>query len=142
MKRRTALIVLAVVSMVVAWAALNRSVVQSQPENPEALNPWPPTKPVRLIFIHHSAGASWLADDNGGLGPVLRDNNYFVSDTNYGWGPSDPSAGGVIGDHNYIPDWYSWFTGPRRDIYLSALYAETEKHSSYSRMDTNPGGPN
>ncbi|MCL5957721.1 MAG: hypothetical protein M1358_00130, partial [Chloroflexi bacterium] len=47
----------------------------------------PAGKPVRLIFIHHSTGENWLADDNGGLGLALRDHNYFVSDTNYGWGP-------------------------------------------------------
>jgi hypothetical protein len=47
----------------------------------------PPADPVRLIFIHHSCGSNWLSDSNGGLGIALRDNNYFVSDTNYGWGP-------------------------------------------------------
>ena len=50
-------------------------------------NPGPPASPVRLIFIHHSTGENWLSDDNGGLGIALRDNNYYVSDTNYGWGP-------------------------------------------------------
>jgi hypothetical protein len=44
----------------------------------------PPEEPVRLIFIHHSCGSNWLSDSNGGLGIALRDNNYFVSDTNYG----------------------------------------------------------
>jgi uncharacterized repeat protein (TIGR01451 family) len=143
MKLRTTLIASMLLIGLVLWAAWSRSAVQGAPAQlPEALNPWPPAHPVRLIFIHHSEGENWLADDNGGLGMVLRDNNYFVSDTNFGWGPSDPSSGGVIGDHNWIPDWYSWFTGPRRDIYLTALYAETEKHSSYSRLATNPGGPN
>jgi hypothetical protein len=44
----------------------------------------PPEDPVRLIFVHHSCGSNWLSDGNGGLGIALRDNNYFVSDTNYG----------------------------------------------------------
>src|SRR5512140_3183037 len=47
----------------------------------------PPSPAMRLVFIHHSTGEAWLADDHGGLGIALRDNNYFVSDTNYGWGP-------------------------------------------------------
>ena len=47
----------------------------------------PPDHPVKLIFLHHSSGENWLKDNNGGLGIALRDNNYFVSDTNYGWGP-------------------------------------------------------
>ncbi len=46
----------------------------------------PLAQPVKLIFIHHSCGENWLDDTNGGLGIALRDNNYFVSDTNYGWG--------------------------------------------------------
>jgi uncharacterized repeat protein (TIGR01451 family) len=143
MKLRTTLIVLPLLVVFVAWGALNQSVARGTPsQSPKVLNPFPPARPVRLIFIHHSEGENWLADDNGGLGVALRDNNYFVSDTNFGWGPSDPSSGGVIGDHTFIPDWYSWFTGPRRDIYLDALYAETGQHSTYSRMGTNPGGPN
>jgi uncharacterized repeat protein (TIGR01451 family) len=108
-----------------------------------ALDPSPPAQTVRLIFIHHSTGENWLADDNGGLGIALRNNNYFVSDTNYGWGPLDLDQGSdYIGDHTDIPHWYSWFTGPHRATYLAALYAETEQHSSYSRRPTNPGGPN
>lgn len=34
---------------------------------------------VRLIFIHHSEGENWLSDDNGTLGLVLSNTNYFVS---------------------------------------------------------------
>jgi hypothetical protein len=103
----------------------------------------PPAQPVRLIFIHHSTGEGWLADDNGGLGVELRDNNYFVSDTNYDWGPADQDAGsGTIGDHTDIGNWYSWFRGPNSATYLSALYDETEQHASYSRLATNPGGEN
>ena len=96
----------------------------------------PPAQPVRLIFIHHSTGQNWLADDNGELGLALRDNNYFVSDTNYSWGPDS------IGDATDIGNWYSWFRGPNSATYLSALYAETETHASYSRLATNPGGEN
>jgi len=99
------------------------------------LDPTSPAQPVRLIFIHHSTGEAWLADDHGDLGEALRDNNYFVSDTNYGWGPDDLDKGyDKIGDHTDIPDWYSWFTGPHRDTYLTAVYSEGDQHSSYSRM--------
>ncbi len=112
-----------------------------RPFSPQ-LDPSPPAQPVKLIFIHHSTGQAWLEDGNGELGLALRDNNYFVSDTNYGWGPTDQDKGGTIGDHTDIPDWYSWFTGPHRDTYLAALYAESDQHSSYSRLATDPGGPN
>ena len=99
-------------------------------------SPPPPASPVKLIFIHHSCGENWLADDNGGLGIALHDNNYFVSDTNYGWGPDG------IGSSTDIPDWYDWFRGPDSATYLAALYSESEQHSTYSRLATDPGGPN
>jgi hypothetical protein len=99
-------------------------------------NPNPPKTPVRLIFIHHSTGQNWLDDGNGGLGIVLRDNNYFVSDTNYGWGPNS------IGDHTDIGNWWDWFRAPNSSTYLTSLYAESGQHSSYSRLTTQPDGEN
>ena len=99
-------------------------------------DPNPPTSPVKLIFIHHSTGEGWLVDDHGGLGIALRDNNYFVSDTNYGWGPEG------IGDYTDIGHWWLWFRGPNSSTYLSALYAESGQHSAYSRLPTDPGGEN
>jgi PKD repeat protein len=95
-----------------------------------------PASPVKLIFIHHSTGQNWLADDNGGLGLALRDNNYFVSDTNYGWGPSS------IGSSTDLGNWYDWFRGPNSATYLAALYTESGQHSSYSRLASDPGGVN
>jgi hypothetical protein len=96
----------------------------------------PPADPVRLIFIHHSCGSNWLSDSNGGLGIALRDNNYFVSDTNYGWGPDS------IGSSTDIGHWWLWFRGPDSTEYLNALYTENEQHSSYSRMSTEVSGEN
>ena len=90
--------------------------------------PNPPSVTQKLIFIHHSCGSNWLSDSNGGLGIALRDNNYFVSDTNYGWGPDD------IGSRTDIGHWWTWFNGPSSGIYTAALYAESEKHASYSRL--------
>lgn len=122
-------------------ASLTKAAQLTSPLSPQ-LDPSPPAQPVKLIFIHHSTGENWLADDNGGLGLALRDANYFVSDTNYGWGPDDQEKGGTIGDHTDIPDWYSWFTGPHRETYLAALYAENEQHAGYSRLADDPGGSN
>ncbi|MBI5953975.1 MAG: hypothetical protein HY865_20155 [Chloroflexi bacterium] len=94
-------------------------------------NPTPPSQPVRLIFVHHSVGGNWLADDNGGLGIALRDNNYFVSDTSYGWGPN------LIGDRTDIGDWYEWFP-----TYLEALFKEDKQVARYTRQQTLPPGEN
>ena len=99
-------------------------------------NPNPPASTVKLIFIHHSCGENWLDDWNGGLGIALRDDNYFVSDTNYEWGP------GSIGDNTDIGHWWDWFRGTNSATYLAALYAESGQHSSYSRLSTDPGGEN
>lgn len=101
----------------------------------------PPDRTVRLIFIHHSTGEAWLADDYGQLGKVLKQNRYFVSDTNYGWGPITPEQS-VIGDNTDIGHWWLWFRSPTAATYLNALYAEEEQHSSYTRRTDNPGGPN
>ena len=105
----------------------------------------PPASPVKLIFIHHSTGGNWLADSNtdqpyGGLGSALMANNYFVSATNYGWGPDS------IGDTTDIPDWPNWFTGANSANILNALYGESNQnvgdYGSWSRLTTDPGGEN
>jgi hypothetical protein len=57
-----------------------------RPVTAQGDNPNPSSQVVKLIFIHQSCGRNWLADSDGGLGIALRDNNYFVSDTHYGWG--------------------------------------------------------
>jgi hypothetical protein len=99
-------------------------------------DPPPPDHPVRLVFVHHSTGEAWLADEHGGLGRALSENNYFVSDTNYGWGPE------AIGDRTDIPNWLEWFAGPDSGEILAALYGESEQHAAYTRTLGDPGGEN
>jgi hypothetical protein len=103
-----------------------------------AVNPDPPSAPLKLIFIHHSTGELWLADAYGGLGIALRDNNYFVSDVNYGWGPDQ------ISNYTDIGHWWTWFRSPSSATYMTALYAESGQHYTlpYSRLAADPGGPN
>lgn len=103
---------------------------------PQADNSGPPKKPVKLVFIHHSCGENWLADSNGGLARALARNNYFVSDTNYGWGP------GGVGDRTDITDWPEWFTGDQSGKFLGALYREGGRHGDYTRTLADPGGEN
>ena len=104
-----------------------------------------PASPVKLVFIHHSTGGNWLADANtdqpyGGLAAALMANNYYVSATNYGWGPNG------IGDSTDIPNWPDWFTGTGSAAVLSALYAETGQNvdgfGDWVRLATDPGGEN
>lgn len=96
----------------------------------------PPVNPVRLIFIHHSVGEAWLSDNDGGLGIALRDSNYYVSDTNYDWGPDG------IGTSTDIGDWWLWFRGPDSATYLDALYREEDQNCEYSRMSDTVSGEN
>ncbi len=116
--------------------------VALSPRQSAAYNTSPPSQPVRLIFIHHSSGENWLNDGTGELAIALRDNNYFVSDTNYGWGPAYDSGSGTIGDHTDIGNWWDWFRGPDSATYLSSLYPEYRQTFEYSRLDTTPAGDN
>jgi len=108
-------------------------------------DPSPPASPVRLVFIHHSTGGHWLADPNGdrpygGLGRALMTNNYYVSATNYGWGPEN------IGDRTDIPNWPEWFNGPNSATILAALDREGGQNfgefGAWPRLATAPGGEN
>ncbi|MFZ5855578.1 MAG: hypothetical protein ACOYZ6_02005 [Chloroflexota bacterium] len=96
----------------------------------------PPSSVVKLIFIHHSTGENWLRDDYGRLGETLGANNYFVSDTNYGWGPNS------IGDRTDIPNWLEWFRSDDTATYMTALFNESDQNSSYTRTLADPGGEN
>jgi len=102
-------------------------------QNPD---PDPPDEVVKLIFIHHSTGENWLADGYGDLGRELSTNNYFVSDTNYGWGPDS------IGDNTDIPLWIEWFRSSQTPAYMDALFNENGQHSSYTHTLSDPGGEN
>jgi len=101
------------------------------------LVPNAPAITAKVVFIHHSCGENWLSNSSGRLGIYLRDNNYFVSDTNYGWGPD------TIGETTDIGHWWTWFRGPRRDVYMRALFTHYERAGDYySRRAVDPGGEN
>jgi hypothetical protein len=102
----------------------------------QADDPNPPDHVVKLIFIHHSTGENWLRDDYGGLGLALSQNNYFVSDTNYSWGPDS------IGDRTDIPNWTEWFCSASTPTYMQAVFNESGQNSSYTRTVDDPGGKN
>ena len=103
---------------------------------PQAPEPGPPDEVIKLVFIHHSTGENWLTDEYGNLGRELASNNYFVSDTNYRWGPE------YIGDRTDIPNWIEWFRSSATPTYMEALFNESSQHSNYTRDLHNPGGEN
>jgi hypothetical protein len=119
--------------------------IRGLPSHLQQVDTDPPEQPVKLIFIHHSTGGNWLADPSsnelgGGLGRALMENNYYVSATNYGWGPDS------IGDATDIPNWLDWFRGERSPVYLKALYTENGQNTgdfgSWPRLAKDPGGEN
>ena len=119
--------------------ASGRSAVSVSPDETNAPNPDPPDEAVKLVFIHHSSGKNWLGtpfSTNGRLGNTLGDNNYYVSDTYYDWGPDS------IGDDTDIGHWWDWFRGENSGIYLNALYATTAQNADYTRPMDDPGGEN
>ncbi len=140
------LLYLLVIPLIIFACAAHLAQAQALPAAaPLADDPTPPASPVKLIFIHHSTGGNWLADPNndqpyGGLAQALMQNNYFVSATNYGWGPE------AIGDRTDIPNWPEWFTGPNRDTILAAVYGESGQNygdfGAWSRLPNDPGGEN
>lgn len=104
----------------------------SVPVSP-TLNATPPASMVKLIFIHHSTGQNWLESGYGSLGTALNANNYFVSDTNYGW--SDP--GYDQGSSTDTVNWPEWF----RDEVMPFVFAENA-NSCYTNTLTEPAGEN
>jgi hypothetical protein len=125
------------VTVMMIWLAFTLIAASFLPRpRAQADNPNPPEQPVKLIFIHHSTGENWLTDGYGDLGRTLGQNNYFVSDTNYGWGPDG------IGDRTDIPNWTEWFASASTPTYMDALFNESGQNSSYTRTLSNPGGEN
>jgi hypothetical protein len=93
-------------------------------------------KSAKLIFVHHSCGENWLSDNNGALAKELMKNNYFVSDTNYGWGPDS------VGDRTDIINWPEWFCEEKSAKILKALFSENGMNSPYARDLKEPDGEN
>ena len=94
----------------------------------------PPASPVKLTFIHHSCGSNWLSDGNGNLGATLNSNNYYVTESDYGW---SAEAGDSLGDRTDTGNWPEWFT----DVKMPYVYANNY-HSAYTNNIANPGGEN
>ena len=114
------------------------------PPAPKNLNPAKPAATTKLVFVHHSVGEDWGRPDGGNLRAKLNENNYYVADTNYEWGPADLDVGDAkIGDHTDIGHWSNWFLGPHRDTYLTALYTSTHVTDSWgTNALSDPGGEN
>jgi len=98
-----------------------------------SINPNPPASTVKLIFIHHSCGSNWLAGGNGNLRSTLNTNNYYVTESDYGW---DAEPNDNLGDRTNTNNWPEWFT----DTKMPYVYATNNQGGS--NTISNPGGEN
>lgn len=105
------------------------------------VNTAPPVSTVRVCWIHHSCGSNWthsVADDpsyGGGLGDGLNDNNFYVTECDYGWTyPGDPYDSGNYTDTS---DWAHWFN----DTTMPHVYANSS-HYDWENGIADPGGEN
>jgi hypothetical protein len=98
-----------------------------------------PGSVVKMIFIHHSTGSDWIASGIGNLGTALNANNYYVTESDYGWtaGAVASSCGGTdIGNRTDIADWPCWFT----DETMPYVYSNTSHFDYPTNTLTDPGG--
>ena len=100
----------------------------------EKINVESPKEVVNLVFLHHSCGRNLLDDVSGRLGLLLAENNYFVSDTYYKWGPD------AIGDRTDLGHWWTWFRGPDSEKYMQAVYNEKGQNAPNSEFTRLPKG--
>jgi methionine-rich copper-binding protein CopC len=98
------------------------------------LNTNHPLSRVKICFIHHSSGGNWLSNGNGNLGTALNRNNYYVTETDYGWNAED---GDNLGDRTDTVNWPEWFN----DRKMSHVY-QNNYHSAYINTIGNLGGEN
>ena len=105
----------------------------SSPEDPviSDLNIDAPLTTIKICFIHHSVGSHWI---QSGLGVELNNNNYFVSETDYGW---DAEADDNLGNRTNTNNWPQWFN----DTKMPYVYANSH-HEHHSNAISDPGGEN
>lgn len=107
----------------------------NQSSTTTTIDPARPSSIVKLLFIHHSCGSNWLSTDNGNLGTTLNANNYYVSESDYGW---DAEPEDNLGDYTDTNNWGMWFN----DTKAPYVYA-SDNHSAYPTNSlSNPGGEN
>ncbi|WP_321391032.1 hypothetical protein [uncultured Desulfuromusa sp.] len=105
----------------------------------ETLDMTPPATTVKLMFIHHSTGSYWIrSGDNdpwGGLGRELNDNNFYVTESDYGW---DAEIGDNLGDRTDTVNWPEWFN----DTTMPYVYQNASHFDYPDNTIADPGGEN
>jgi len=126
MKITAAILVLAICSLSACGGGGSSDSTPADPPEPDTVK--------KIMFINHSCGSNWLANGNGNLGAALNANNYYVTESNYGW---DAEPGDNLGNNTDTDDWPSWFN----DMKMPYVYANNF-HSAYANSIGDPGGEN
>lgn len=117
--------------------ATETPVTPETPEVPPVVTP--PSDAVRLVFIHHSCGGNWLASGNGGLRDALNENNYYVSESDYGWDAEIINGkGDDLGTFTDTGNWPMWFNENK----MPYVYASSYNSEANSDSMTAPDGEN
>ncbi|HOT46638.1 MAG TPA: fibronectin type III domain-containing protein [Spirochaetota bacterium] len=98
-----------------------------------------PATTRKYVFIHHSTGSDWIRTGNGNLGQQLNANNYYVTETDYGWGPGLSSTYNPIGSYTDTVHWPYWFNN---NTVMTALYNNTHHEDYPTNTMADPGGQN
>ncbi|HOO71584.1 MAG TPA: hypothetical protein PK926_07470 [Spirochaetota bacterium] len=93
-----------------------------------------PATPVKLCFIHHSCGSNWLKSNDGRLGIILNRNNYYVTESYYGW---SAEPGDNLGNRTDTRNWPLWFNNTK----MPYVY-KNNSHYSYENTIADPGSEN
>ena len=95
-----------------------------------------PASTVKICFIHHSTGSAWISASIGGLGTALNDNNYYVTECDYGW---DAEPGDDLGNRTDTVNWPEWFSETNGK--MPYVYANTS-HYDYTNTIADTMGEN
>jgi hypothetical protein len=98
-----------------------------------------PATTTKFVFIHHSTGSYWIMTGNGNLGQQLNANNYYVSETDYDWGPGLSTSYNPIGSYTDTVHWPYWFNN---NTVMTALYNNTHHEDYPTNTMADPGGQN
>ncbi len=98
-----------------------------------------PATTTKFVFIHHSTGSYWIMTGNGNLGQQLNANNYYVTETDYDWGPGLSSTYNPIGSYTDTVHWPYWFNN---NAVMNALYNNTHHEDYPTNTMADPGGEN
>lgn len=103
------------------------------------VNTTAPATTSKYVFIHHSTGSYWIMTGNGNLGQQLNANNYYVSETDYDWGPGLSTSYNPIGSYTDTVHWPYWFNN---NTVMTALYNNTHHEDYPTNTMADPGGQN